>query len=202
MGLIVARLAFYMVVIGLCLVGIARNFGLLQPPSDPRINDLQECENDPCVMGVIPGITPWAHTREQLVRGTIEPKRIFVALKPEGEAAFYLSVNKTTVGSIYVRLIDPLPLGWILMRYGYPCGVSIYPQTDQITLRYPLVLANVQLQNSRIRPQTAVISLQYADPALQSTTQPNICVDNLTAGARNRLWKGFAPAWSYLELSN
>lgn len=169
-------------------------------PDDTRAASLQTCDGAACALGITPGSTLWetAYKRFTSADGKLSAKSIIVPMRPRAEAALYVSVNRVHVGRISLAFIEPLEMGWVLARYGAPCGVSIYQNAQMLTLRYPFLLANVKLNGERLDSRLPVTSIQYQDPAFEMAIQPNICVDPVTDLAVNTAWRGFAPLWRYL----
>lgn len=171
-------------------------------PEDPRAAGLDHCEGIPCLLGIIPGTTAWPQSSETYaaLRFTdFTPKRLVVELAPGATAEMYRSINPAAIGPIYLRLKQPLAVGWLLARYGQPCGITFYPRQGLMTIRYPFLLANALLQGDRLHLRLPIVSITYADPAMPSGIQTNLCVDNVTDGARNRQWRGVAPVWAYMK---
>jgi hypothetical protein len=169
-------------------------------PDDARAASLQTCDGMACALGITPGGTSWetAYRTFSGTDGQLSAKSIIVRMRPRAEAALYLSVNHVHVGRISLSFMEPLDLGWVLARYGTPCGVSIYRGAGMLTLRYPFLLANVNLKGERLDSRLPVSSIQYKDPAFEMAIQPNMCVDPVTDLAVNTDWHGFAPLWHYL----
>jgi hypothetical protein len=166
---------------------------------DPA-SSFDACDGTPCVMGITPGLTRWSAAQTQFTdAGIISAKALNLGDAIGVDIDMYQSADGESVGPISMNFDDPMPIGWILLRYGTPCGVSLYPQMNLITLRYPFMLANVPLNTNHIAPELGVSSMQFKDPAGQLFAQPDICVDNITDGAQNREWLGFAPVWHYLK---
>jgi hypothetical protein len=99
------------------------------------------------------------------------------------------------VGRVLITPGASITLGWIIQRYGTPCGVSVYRQLGVVkrlvTVRYPGMLVNLRAEDAVLRPRTPVQNIDLYDPAHKSTVQPNLCIDNVTDGARNYEWRGF-----------
>ncbi|MBL8166333.1 MAG: hypothetical protein JNJ61_30390 [Anaerolineae bacterium] len=169
-------------------------------PDDARATSLQTCGGAACALGITPGSTSWeaAYRAFSGTDGQLSAKSIVVRLRPRAEAALYVSVNRVHVGRIALSFMEPLDLGWVLARYGTPCGVSIYRGAQMLTLRYPFLLANVNLTGERLDSRLPVTSIQYKDPAFEMAIQPDMCVDPVTDLAVNTDWHGFAPLWHYL----
>lgn len=197
-------MCFWLMVFWLGLSAVSISIGQSQPlPADIRAADLDMCDDQPCVLGVIPGRTLWRDAQELLSIQTgsdIQEKSIMVPVEPGAEAFMYRSINGTAVGPVYVNYEEPMVLGWVLAKFGKPCGISLYVRADMATLRYPFVLVNLQLKadDSHIRIDMPVRTLHFRDSSYRSEVQPDLCYDNITDGARNRQWKGFAPVWDYL----
>jgi hypothetical protein len=74
----------------------------------------------------------------------------------------------------------------------------VYFAARQVTLRYPLLLANVSIPHLRLETNSPVTSVQFTDPHFYLRTQPNACIDNITdRRMMNVVWRGFAPIWHY-----
>jgi hypothetical protein len=171
-------------------------------PDDPRAASLDHCQGAPCLLGITPGTTAWPQSSESYAAlrfSDFTPKRLTVELAPGGTAEMYRSVNQIAIGPIYITLKQPLAVGWLLARYGQPCGITFYRYQSLMTIRYPFLLANALLEGDRLHSRLPVVSITYADPAMRSEIQTDLCVDNVTDGARNRQWHGFAPVWVYMK---
>jgi hypothetical protein len=153
-------------------------------------------------MNIRPGATSWTEVSRLLEawpQGELAAKEIRLPLEGQAQAALYVSVDHTHVGRIYVSFPKekPFSVGWLVERYGAPCGVSIYARTGLLTLRYPNLLANVWLREQRLDTFTPVMSIQFIDPQFHFRTQPDLCIDNITDGAVNRPWRGFTSIRHY-----
>lgn len=180
-------------------IAVGRRWGKAQ---DNRVAMLRVCDGAPCVMDVIPGVTRWQEVEARLDSGRgddLDARIISLRLQPNALLELYPSVNDTSVGRIYLLLLDePLPAGWIIQRFGVPCGISLYQAADQATLRYPNLLANVQLTGERLRLNSPVTSIRFADPHFVFTAQPDPCVDNITSRQMmNSVWMGFTTVRYY-----
>jgi hypothetical protein len=167
---------------------------------DDLVSSFDACDGTPCIMGITPGQTRWSTAQTELTQARlVSAKALSLGVYVGVEIDMYQSADGESVGPININFDDPMPIGWILLRYGEPCGISLYPQMNLVTLRYPFMLANVPLDANWIHPDLTVTSMQFKDPAGQLFAQPDICVDNITDGVRNRDWLGFAPVWHYLK---
>lgn len=200
-----AAFAFFLMGSWVVLIVTVVNLGQAQTmPDDSRANDLAFCDEQPCVMGIIPGRTLWKDAQSRLASfadSDIQEKSIIIPLYPSAEISMYRSVNGAAVGPIYVTFQQPMSLGWIIARFGEPCGISLYVRADMVTLRYPFMLTNLHLDPNQqhISIDMPVKTLHFRDASYQSDVQPDLCYDNITDGARNRQWRGFAPVWHYLS---
>ncbi|MCA9902485.1 MAG: hypothetical protein KC547_01400 [Anaerolineae bacterium] len=197
------RLSITLVLILALVSGAALAAGrVLRPPEDGRAALIAWCEMSPCVMDIVPGETDWTRTQGQLddlPDRVLLPRQIvvrqdFIALE------FYPSVNGESVGRIFLHFPQNhhFDAGWIVQRFGEPCGVSIYPASGQITLRYPFLLANVDVDDNRLRPQSAVSMISLQDPHFRFEVQPDPCIDNITSRQMlNSPWKGFSTITYY-----
>jgi len=173
-----------------------------RPPEDNRALLLAWCESAPCIMDIIPGQTQWAATTGQISRlpdTRLFPKQIVVRLE-SAALEFYPSINRGAVGRIFLHFPQDhqLDAGWVIQRFGEPCGVSLYPSLNQVTLRYRFLLANVQVEHDRLQPQSAVSQIVLTDPHFRSDIQPDPCVDNITNHQMlNSFWKGFSTIGYY-----
>jgi hypothetical protein len=163
------------------------------------------CNGIPCVMGVSPGVTMWLYAQQRLSTmpdSQVLPKEIVLFVKHTATAVIYPSINRKAVGRIYINFsTDRAPLvGWIVQRYGFPCGVSVYFDSHLLTLRYPALLVNVRLTHEWLSTATPISSIHFADPNFRSATQPDLCVDNVTSGGMiNRPWYGFSSLRFYRD---
>ncbi len=175
--------------------------GQTRAADDLRARQFYWCGTSPCVMGITPGNTDWHEAQTTLARqqhSYVQPKSIVFPLQPEGEASFFISVDGVSVGRTYLSFRQPVSVGWLMARYGSPCGLTFYLYSDTITLRYPFLLANINLPDGHLHPHMPVHNIQFSDPHFMMKAQPDVCVDNITDGARNRRWLGFADRWYYL----
>lgn len=162
------------------------------------------CDGLPCLMGLVPGRTPWVDARNSLAAlnaNSPESRQIVIPVGERGEVTLYPSVDRVSVGRINIRFGPELhlPAGWIVERFGLPCGISIYYDPQMITLRYPFLLANVRFAQSHFDIQASVISVQFSDPAFQPSSQLDPCRDNVTDWkVSNRGWQGFASVGRYI----
>jgi hypothetical protein len=164
---------------------------------DARLRALGLCGDVPCMLDVIPGETAWRDVENSLrtrPRTVFQPRMIALRMQPNSMLELYPSVDNQSVGRIYLLLLDaPVSAGWIVQRYGQPCGVSIYYGAGLVTLRYPRLLANVAVQDGWLRADSPVTSVRLADPHFVFESQPDPCVDNITSRQMlNSVWMGFA----------
>jgi hypothetical protein len=61
------------------------------------------------------------------------------------------------------------------------------------------MLVNIHAPAHRVRATTPLDQINILDPAFKSDFQRNMCVDNVTDGARNYRWAGFAQARYYYQ---
>ncbi|MEL6269569.1 MAG: hypothetical protein AAFV33_15815 [Chloroflexota bacterium] len=157
------------------------------------------CDNRPCMMGMTVGLTGWTDVATVLQTPfdySYGEKHLRVAVNQNTEVTFYPSVDGVHVGRGALTLWngeDHLPVGWVVVWYGTPCGVSYYERPGLVVIRYSHTLVNVPLpKGERLSPHTAIESVHWQDPAYENVFQPDICVDNVTDGVRNSHWHGFA----------
>jgi hypothetical protein len=195
------RLAVVLCLTWATLISAAQFYGQVVALSgDPRVGtiDIGGCLKSPCVLGLTPGQTPWGQAQAKLAGYTLiesDDKRIIFRAAPDIVTEVYLSVDGKHVGRVYVDFHPekPLPMGWVVKLYGPPCGVSFYPNSRILTLRYRFLLANVRLVGTARGLYAPVMNLRFADPAFRLRSQPNLCIDNITGqGVANRHWEGFA----------
>ncbi|MCC6615428.1 MAG: hypothetical protein IT320_18285 [Anaerolineae bacterium] len=171
-------------------------------PDDHRALLLAWCETAPCIMDIVPGETGWAQTTGQISRlpdSQLYPKQIVTRFESVA-LEFYPSINQGAVGRIFLHFAQDhqFDAGWVIQRFGEPCGVSLYPTLNQATLRYRFLLANVQVEQERLQPRSAVLQIVLTDPHFQSDSQPDPCVDNITSRQMlNSLWQGFSTIGYY-----
>src|SRR5262245_8470835 len=149
----------------------------LASPDDQRADTFAMCNYHPCFLGMTPGVTAWSEAQSTLAPYStlIYEKRIVFHIQPGGYIALYKSVNDKTVGRIYLTLRTPIEAGWIIERYGFPCGISVHPNSTIATLRYAALLANVRLTGEHLDLRMPVTSVQFYDPDYQSESQPDVC---------------------------
>ncbi len=187
---------------GLCAVVLGLSRALVNPEQLPAV-PFDLCDGTPCFLGISPGVTGWSDAQQRLStapNNQVYANEIVALVHQETTAALYPSINRLTVGRIYVHFSDDSPpsTGWIVERYGIPCGVSVYFSTGILTLRYPGLLVDAHLTHDWLSVETPVSIIHFADPNFRSTTQPDLCVDNVTSGGMiNRPWYGFSSIGFY-----
>lgn len=196
------RISLLLAVVTAGLITTAASLGRAIPhAADTRADLITLCDERPCFLGLTPGRSAWEEVRTVLTgipNDHVTDRQAAFSIAPGEEVQLFRSVDKVALGRIQLLLGQPLEAGWLFARYGAPCGVSIYARDRLITLRYPSLLANVRLNESgRIDSHMTVLSVQFHDPAFKMAMQPDLCIDNITDGARNHLWRGFAPLWYY-----
>lgn len=190
--------------LALCILAmwVGRTFAA---PADAWMADMDYCEDRPCLLGVIPGTTLWSTAQVDLAGlpdGSVSGRRITVLVDADTEVQLFPSVNGVTVGRIYVNLDRALDAGWIVQRFGKPCGVSIYFEARMVTLRYPFLLANIALEDERLQTDMPVSFIQFADPDFRLKKQPDLCVDTVTTRqVLNAPWRGFTSIQRYIAAS-
>jgi hypothetical protein len=192
-------------VIGLalaCALGMLGGRAQMQP-QDARMSLFARCDGQPCWMGIVPGVTPWTQA-ERIVTAAAEhdDKRLIMPMGARGDVQVYRSIDPEWVGRMYVLLPydEAIDAGWIIQRFGVPCGVSIYFHMNMATLRYPNLLANVQLEARGLHVHSPVVALQFSDPHFVFESQPDPCVDNITSRQMlNSAWHGFARVSAYVR---
>ena len=163
------------------------------------------CDGQPCVQGVIPGKTAWQTAQARLSQkhgARIEDKSIRFTSTANAQTDLYISVDLTNVGRIAISPSGDLTLGWLIAQYGVPCGITIYRYSNTITIRYPALLANIEPDAQLLRVRFPLKQVLILDPAFSPVFQPNMCVDNMTDGARNYRWAGFATPRYYIQHMN
>lgn len=171
---------------------------------DLRALHFDLCAERPCVLGMVPGATAWTDAAAMLARypiDALDDKRVYTPL-PGVSVETYISVNTLTVGRVYLSFPHhaPFSAAWIIQRYGAPCGVSIYGNGDLMTLRYPLLLANIHVGEGHLTMDAPVTAIRFSDPEFHFESQPDPCVDNITSRQmRNTHWQGFAPIALYWQ---
>jgi hypothetical protein len=165
-----------------------------------RGQGLTDCDGVPCVYGVMAGRTSWQAAQvsfAQLENTVLEEQAIALRAAEVGHIDLFISVDKVNVGRISVRPEEVITAGWLIQHYGVPCGITIYRFSDIITLRYPTLLANIRMTGAPFAATIPVELLQILDPAFKPKYQPDMCIDNITDGARNFRWGGFSSARFY-----
>lgn len=199
------RAALFVLPLCIGLLALAWALGrVLGRADDPRALHFDACAGDPCILGMVPGETGWGDAAAILGQYPIDgfdDKRVYTAL-PGVSVETYLSVNAITVGRVYLSFPSQAPLSaaWVIQRYGAPCGVSLYGSSETVTLRYPLLLANVKVQDGRLDLDAPVTVIHFSDPDFYFESQPDPCIDNITTRQMlNTHWRGFAPLSVYWE---
>ena len=181
------------------MLGVGRAWA---QPTDARASLLGWCDAAPCPLEIVPGASTWGRALGRVSRlpnSQLYPKQMIARLD-SAALELYPSVAQGTVGRIFVMFAPQrrFDAGWVVQRYGVPCGVSIYPATQQVTLRYTFLLANIRVEDSRLSPHSAVANLLFSDPHFVFESQPDLCIDNITSRqVMNSVWQGFAPLAAY-----
>lgn len=178
---------------------LARWGGELRLPEDARASALARCADRPCVLGLVPGETPWVDVAQAL--DVADTRTIYRRVEPAGELGFFMSVDRVSLGQVSITLEQPMQAAWIIQRFGAPCGVSIYWAMNIVTLRYPTLLANLQMIGSGLHLDDPVTSIHLSDPNFRMERQPDLCIDSVSPHAvHNTTWMGFAPFRRYLDI--
>jgi hypothetical protein len=195
----VTRLSLVLIALLLPTVLLARWAGEGNEPSDARVAALALCGDQPCIWGLVPGQTEWASAQQSLAGAGA--RTIYRQIEPAGEFGFFPSVDRISLGRVSITLAEPMQAGWIVQRFGAPCGVSIYWEMDIVTLRYPALLANVGLTGDGLHLSDPVTSIHLADPHFHLDRQPDLCLDSHSPHAvYNTVWMGFAPYRRYRDV--
>jgi hypothetical protein len=161
---------------------------------------LGACDGQPCLQGIIPGKTAWLDAQRILSEqalARVADKSIRLLSTNHAQADLFISVDLTNVGRIAITPSGTITLGWLIAQYGVPCGITIYRYSRMITIRYPSLLANIEPDVQELAWGFPLKQVQILDPAFRPVFQRDMCVDNLTDGARNYLWGGFTTAHYY-----
>ncbi|MDZ4763961.1 MAG: hypothetical protein SGI73_05360 [Chloroflexota bacterium] len=166
------------------------------------------CDETLCLLNIVPGKTTWTAAQQHLASqpgGEIGARHIIIQATSGGEIGFYPSMDTEFVGRIYGSYapVRSIAIGWIIQAIGVPCGVSYYwrTRTNLLTLRYPLMVVNLQLHDDQFTPYSLIDSIQLNDPAFDLRTQPDPCVDNISNGVNNSNWRGFFGVVRYAGVS-
>jgi hypothetical protein len=169
---------------------------------DPRALHFALCDGRPCALDMLPGTTSWADAAQLLSRYPIDgfdDKHVYTSLSGVSIES-YISIDAMSVGRIYLSFPREMPLsaGWVIQRFGVPCGVSLYGSGDLMTLRYPLLLANVRVVDGAFSMDAPVTTIHLSDPHFDFERQPDPCIDNITTRQMlNTHWQGFTPLSVY-----
>ncbi len=192
-GLVRLSLTLCASILFLCAVSITYG-GIIGLPTALRDIGFSNCQT-PCFMDIEPGVTLWETARANLeARGVaVETNVASLNFGTRNDSAFMVSADGTHAGAIYVFLPpDRFSVGWLLELYGQPCGASIYPRTQVITLRYPAMIANLAM-TAPFNANTSVTTLLFADLASPHGVIWSQCRDDITIRVINVHWRGFVP---------
>lgn len=203
--MIAARAALLLIPICAALIVLAQiGGGMLPMPEFFARYAPDRCGAAWCLLGVIPGRTTWSEAQYILAAqrgGQVSERQIIIVLGRGGEIGFYPALDGGSVGRILVHYPPDrgLPVGWIIQRYGAPCGVSFYwrSRANILTLRYPRGMVNLRLQTTAFNPMSLVETIQLDDPAFAPSYQTDRCVDNISDGVNNTVWRGFVNVSRY-----
>ncbi|GAB4556430.1 MAG: hypothetical protein OHK0023_28760 [Anaerolineae bacterium] len=205
--------------LSLSAVGIGRAAPLPYEVAALGMSDVESCDGV-CFAGVTAGKTNWLEARKNLasqVRDDSYTQEVVISVDllphhlDETLLYFFRSVDKVSVGrmnAVFRVEESALTAGWLVARYGIPCGVSLYLQDasnyrmtqPRMTLRYPQLVANLTLPHSHLEINSPLISIHVYDPAFVNTDKRlEPCRDNITDGVRNRYWHGFGSVARYIS---
>lgn len=214
-----ALLAVMLVGLSLSAIALGRAAPLPHQIAVLGMSDAESCDGA-CFAGVAAGKTNWLEARKHLASRVHDESYtqevvVSVDLLPnhldETLLYFFRSVDKVSVGrmnAVFRVEEAALTAGWLVARYGIPCGVSIYLRDasnyriiqPRMTLRYPQLIANLVLPNSHLEVDSPLISIHVYDPAFVNTDKRlEACRDNITDGVRNRYWHGFGSIARYMS---
>ncbi|MDX2161011.1 MAG: hypothetical protein SF162_06765 [bacterium] len=155
------------------------------PPDTVARAGFSQC-SAPCLLTILPGETVWTAVADGGDDATF-------TLPPSGTISLYRSADGVKVGRMFAFLPPGIAFGWVTTYFGEPCGVSLYPRAELVTVRYPTVLANLSVESRQFTSFSPVISLQFIDPAGAGDVLREHCADHVTGyGVFNSQWHGIS----------
>lgn len=164
---------------------------VLHYPASDFPADVGVCDERPCLMGVTLGVTDWEEATALLPDTDPASERIRVESNQRVHIVIFKSVDREHVGRTFLNASDgaTISIGWILTWFGEPCGVSHYPGSQLVSVRYPYALININAAE-QLTLFSNINAVHWQDPHYKYELQPDLCVDNFTDGVINRPWKG------------
>jgi hypothetical protein len=165
-------------------------------PNPARIFGMDMCEGRACFRGLVPGETSWEDAKA-MFNG-----RVDISIDgPYGAIRLFETADGTTLRRIYITLPDgSLSVGSVMLLYGRPCAVTVYPQFRKFTLRYPAVSFVAHFHQARLTPDTPIVSVDFVGSALHERSPSGICSEQQTPAnveAHHFRWKGFGGIGRY-----
>jgi hypothetical protein len=171
-----------MLIAGATLVGY-----LFPYPARPASVELALCEGSPCAMGLTVGQTAWADVYIQ--HPSTDDDQVFIRLSATTSIHFFASGDGQTVGRGYLNFRseeETLPIGYIVAWYGEPCGLSFYPRSRNVVVRYAHTQINMRTTyDMPFSPHTPARSIHWADG------DASLCDNDSTRSVISSEWRGF-----------
>ncbi len=156
-------------------------------PNQPLSANLALCDGLPCAMGMTVGQTPWETVNME--HELTDEGRVFIRLSQTISMHFFASADGQTVGRGYLNFRsddEGLPIGYIIAWYGEPCGLSFYPQSHNVVVRYAHTQINMRTTyDAPFSPYTPARSIHWAD------ADGSLCENDSTRSVISSDWRGF-----------
>ncbi|MEP7284672.1 MAG: hypothetical protein ABI947_02755 [Chloroflexota bacterium] len=166
-------------------------------PSELQKLGFGMCSDQPCFMGIVPGVTTWKDAililksydlkeedYEEISFATVKLKYFDVTVtgsKEDGVTAIQIWHSK-------------IPLGTVIQLMGNPCAVGFlteYSNHRDPRIFYPFMSADVVLDTDRVTQEA------FADPIILRTTRDEALLCKSTPDFPRIKWKGFATLSRY-----
>lgn len=150
------------------------------------------CDNHVCFHGLVPGKASWVAAREHFNNQT------FISIDEPGiEIRLFESSDSGKLGRVHISIPDDgsLSIGHVLLVYGRPCGVTVYPQEGRAVFRYFTARFTTRDHQSRISPSTPIWLIEIMTAPQNAAEAPCPAPQPGAAGVPmetvNTDWRGF-----------
>jgi hypothetical protein len=157
-----------------------------------------QCEGQPCFMGVTPNVTPWNDAKRALAQYDEEQMGKMLRIPVNGTMAWIESFdgNLVTRISIYAKRGVPFSdVGSFINLYGAPCGVQVLRDERSLILVYPSALLAVPLGKDRLTKQVPIAFIDMENRA--ASYKFGACQNAEEYGYYVTPWLGFASVDRY-----
>ncbi len=150
-------------------------------PNPLHAYGLDTCDGKPCFMGITPGVTSWAQARLMRPTGAKQDEyaRSFVVPIAGTQVGIIMSLDPAKVAIIDAATLsdNQFPrLASFLTQFGTPCGVAAGYAPGEVTLHYPSMMLNVDVQTlNRLTAYAPVATIDLIDPNVAFGVAQDLC---------------------------